>query len=399
MLSISKLLYVVLDQGTNFGMKNHSASLKPTMGMDSSAQTLNLQSDIKAAQLEEIIFKDYKYSNKKWSNTPTAPYTTTFGEGLIKEVYCRLPLYVSKRVDVSTFQVLYEGCEASVDIEDLKYYEDVPLPLFDRVREVTIDHSGVMFCSCQRFESRGIFCEHLLCVATSIHKHSGIAFDGFTHHDIALRYRTAYMHYAYKKETPDHIQAAFHTLSSHAMEPKGPTLKVSIPGDMLVYDRQPSLPAIDRLKNYDKDGVNVDRIDGLFSSTFTPSMDDPNNNDDVNDIFQEMVYDIQQDTSVASEVLFNTSVENHAIPDTMAGVNTRTAMRSLVDTSFELADRIGNEGVKEFERKMKEFHTWASDKLEQSGDSDKNKKRKYVPMTQEAYKGTADRVFNTYTMR
>ena len=37
-------------------------------------------------------------------------------------------------------------------------------------------------------------------------------------------------------------------------------------------------------------------------------MDDPNNNDDVNDIFQEMVYDIQQDTSVASEVLFNTSV-------------------------------------------------------------------------------------------
>ena len=65
MLSISKLLYVVLDQGTNFGIKNHSASLKPTMGMDSLAQTLNLQSDIKAAQLEEIIFKDYKYSNKK----------------------------------------------------------------------------------------------------------------------------------------------------------------------------------------------------------------------------------------------------------------------------------------------------------------------------------------------
>ena len=57
MLGISKLLYVVLDHGTNFGKKNHNASLKPTMGMDSSAQTLNLQSDIKAAQLEGIIFK------------------------------------------------------------------------------------------------------------------------------------------------------------------------------------------------------------------------------------------------------------------------------------------------------------------------------------------------------
>ena len=162
-------------------------------------------------------------------------------------VYCFLPLYVSKRVDVSTFQVLYEGCEAPVDIEDLKHYEDVPLPLFDWVREMAIDHSGVMFCSCQRFESRGSFCEHLLCVATSIHKHSGIAFDGFTHHDIALCYITAYMHYAYNKETLDHIQAAFHTLSSHAMEPKGPMLKGSIPGHMLVYDIQPSLPAIDRL--------------------------------------------------------------------------------------------------------------------------------------------------------
>jgi len=63
-----------------------------------------------------------------------------------------------------------------------------------------------------------------------------------------------------------------------------------------------------------------------------------------------------------------------------------------------LADRIGNEGLKEFERKMKEFHTWASDKLEECGDSNKNKKRKYVPMTQEEYKGTVDRVFNTYTM-
>jgi len=74
-------------------------------------------------------------------------------------------------------------------------------------------------------------------------------------------------------------------------------------------------------EKYDKDSVNADRIDGLYSSTFTLSMDEPDNNDDddVNDIFQEMVYDIQQNTSVASEVLFDTSVDNYAIPDTMTG--------------------------------------------------------------------------------
>ena len=66
--------------------------------------------------------------------------------------------------------------------------------------------------------------------------------------------------------------------------------------------------------------MNADRIDGLYSSTFTLSMDEPDNNDDDgNDTIQEIVYDTQENTSVANEVLFETSVDNYAIPDTMTG--------------------------------------------------------------------------------
>ena len=40
-------------KGTNFGLKEHSANIKPTMNMDTSAQTINIQQDIKAAELTE----------------------------------------------------------------------------------------------------------------------------------------------------------------------------------------------------------------------------------------------------------------------------------------------------------------------------------------------------------
>ena len=85
-------------QGTNFGLKSHSSSLKPTQGMDTSAQTLNLQADIKAGQMDEIIFNDYQNNNKMWSDWPTSPYTTTFAEGLINAVYNRRHLYTVRRV-------------------------------------------------------------------------------------------------------------------------------------------------------------------------------------------------------------------------------------------------------------------------------------------------------------
>ncbi len=79
--------------------------MQPTMNLDTSSKTLNLQANLKAREVKEIIFNDYHYSNKTWSYLPTAPYTTTLAEGIINGIMKRLSLYECKRVDTSEFEV------------------------------------------------------------------------------------------------------------------------------------------------------------------------------------------------------------------------------------------------------------------------------------------------------
>ena len=394
------------NKGTNFGMKNHSAALKPTMGMDTSAHTLNLQSDIKAAEMDEIIFGDYKNSDKRWSSHPTAPYTTSFGEGLIKATYERSPLYTTRRVGDKSFQVMYGDdpnknsvpkIKADFETEDCDDFNDVPIPLFERVREVTIDDNGVMSCECGRFECRGYFCEQQVCVAKAVYESSGMEFHGFTHHDIAARWRSAFMHYAYRKNTPKHLLAAFDLLARN--EPTGPTLRVPIPNCMPIKERIPILPAADRLKNYDKSMLDLSILDGMFSDTFSPSTEFNLQNDELCELAQQIVCGIRDSTPAAAEDMFTEAVSNFEIATGVnKGVDSRTAMRPLVDTAFLLSDRLGREGLQKLEEMMSEYNKWASGRLSETKDADKNKKRKHVPLTQEEYEGTADRVLNTHHM-
>ena len=77
--------------------------------MDTASQTVNVQQDLKAAELSELVFGDFERTHKSWSKNPTAPYTTTFGEGLIKEVTDRVKLYIAIRVSQRAFQVFFIG--------------------------------------------------------------------------------------------------------------------------------------------------------------------------------------------------------------------------------------------------------------------------------------------------
>ncbi len=58
-------------------MKGHSASIQPTMNLDTSAKTLSTQTSLKCSEVDEIIYHDFIWNNKSWSATPTAPYTTS----------------------------------------------------------------------------------------------------------------------------------------------------------------------------------------------------------------------------------------------------------------------------------------------------------------------------------
>ena len=70
-----------------------------------------------------------------------------------------------------------------------------PIPLFARIRTVTVDCKGTMFCTCKHFERIGLPCVHQACVASFCHNHGMLdtqttdshnSFAGFTHHVISV---------------------------------------------------------------------------------------------------------------------------------------------------------------------------------------------------------------------
>jgi hypothetical protein len=94
---------------TNHGLKSHSCAVKPTMNLDSSANTINIQSSIKVQECEDIIFQDATRTHKKWSDLPTSQHTTSVGEGILQGIISRINHYgaklVSRQTETSIFQV------------------------------------------------------------------------------------------------------------------------------------------------------------------------------------------------------------------------------------------------------------------------------------------------------
>jgi hypothetical protein len=223
------------------------------MNLDSSANTINIQSSIKVQECEDIIFQDATQTHKKWSNLPTSEHTTSGGEGILQGMMSKIDHYVAKLImrqtETSTFQVCYTktstedmvvkelpGTILNMGNDTEKEKNDSmgdnaqlsPIPILSRIRSVTVDQTGTMFCSCKHFERISLPCVHMACVTTLCHDTSVFAphtskFAGFTHHDIAVRWWISYMYYAYRSSTPSHIIEKYHLL---AMNPiKGPKMR------------------------------------------------------------------------------------------------------------------------------------------------------------------------------
>ena len=63
------------------------------MHMGMAAKAMNMQSNIKAASLEESVYHDFLRSNKKLSNYPTDLYTSSVAERTIASVMEQKSLY------------------------------------------------------------------------------------------------------------------------------------------------------------------------------------------------------------------------------------------------------------------------------------------------------------------
>ena len=410
-------------KGTNHGAKSHSAAMQPTMNLDTSAKALNTQADLKAAEIEDIVMRDFEKPVKNWSTTSTSQYVTTFAEGLLRSINERVHLYRSTRVGESTFHVQFLGDNTSSTKELDNISPDgetivdnvprdneimtnpcndvigsdlsnVPIPVFDRIRIVNVDQDGIMRCSCCKFEHSGLFCEHLCSVAELIHKMGNEVFVGFSHHDVALRYVTSYMHLAFRKSTPAIIRQMYMKLVMSNGD--GPLLKSAIPNTNIFPIEEPLLilPACDRMRNYSsKDVSDLEHFDGLFSQDYEP---DDYEMDEEQNLFMNIANRICDMTTDVTNDKFSESINDTVFPElTESRYNTREMLKQKIEDCCSAADEVGADGKKELGRVLDSFQQWCARK--NNGNNDE-KDSKYVPMTKSNYKGTAKRVFNTHHM-
>jgi len=374
------------------------------MNMDTAAKTLNLQTDVKVSEVQAMIYEEFTKTDKRWSNTLTAPHLLSFGEGLVVEAYKRASLYKGRRVGEREFQVMFVG-DGNKDATRQDEYDNddgIPshqVPLFERVRDVTVDNDGTMHCSCCRFQCTGVFCEQQICIAELVHQARGEKFAGFTHHDVSVRYWSSFMHLAYKESTPSHIRLLFHRLA--AQDVSGPKLTGDIPDSLEIQKPHVHLPALERLKNYKKEDINLELIDGMLSSTYIPNSQ-AEEEDDL--LYREMSEALQDMTTPDVEELFDSSTSDACLPMAATkGVKARDILKQHVESSFELADRHGQEGIKQLEAMHIEFRSWCNAREAQQDkhvtDASRTDKRKFIPMTDCKYSSAQKRVMNTHNMR
>jgi hypothetical protein len=142
------IVYSSAHKGTNHGLKSHNCAVKPTINLDSFANTINIQASIKVQECKEMIFQDAMQTHKKWSDLPTSKHTmTSVGEGILQRMMSKINHYqaklVSRQMETSTFQV----CYTKTRTEDLAFKElpgtSVGLVMIQTKRRMTV--WGIMF--------------------------------------------------------------------------------------------------------------------------------------------------------------------------------------------------------------------------------------------------------------
>ena len=287
---------------------------------------------------------------------------------------------------------------AKVDSEHYSDFTDTPIPLFRRIRIVTIQDDGTMNCDCYQFEREGIPCAHQGCVATMCYQCCGKGFVGFTHHDISVRWCCAYMHMAYKKTTPPQMQKLFHYLVINDIS--GPKLGIALPNELVQHDSQTKYPAHDPVKNYHQREVYLGRFENVMSQTTTNNLESGKEEMD-EDILVEFLENLNDSTSAHLEDIFSSSIFN-ADFDTKGKRTQQTRARDSFKQMWEEncahADNIGFDAVKKLESTMNEFSNWCTKWSMKKEVMLKDGKRKNIQMAQGRYEGTAKRIYNTHHM-
>ena len=139
------------------------------------------------------------------------------------------------------------------------------------------------------------------------------------------------------------------------------------------------------------------KIEGMHCFTHTPLASNVEE-EELEKVFTEMFDELQASTPDEFVHVFNTSLNNSDLPTTGSrAVGSRSSLRSVVNTAYDLADKLGEEGTAKLEATILEFNEWCSGQIAVIKEGSNNK-QKYVCLSQQSYDGGNKQVFNTRHM-
>ena len=148
-----------------------------------------------------------------------------------------------------------------------------------------------------------------------LHDANSVKFDGLTHHDVAVRYISGYMHMAYDPSTPTDICAFYHQLACNDIV--GPNLGTEIGDTIPILSKESHLTAMERLKNYNPEDIDFGNFDGCHTQSYTPI-------DECDERIEEQMLEKERNhfygmTQESTELMFDESINNADIPLSMSG--------------------------------------------------------------------------------
>ncbi len=162
-------------------------------------------------------------------------------------------------------------------------------------------------------------------------KQKSIIYRVHSHQHSHLMYKCLHASHLQNIYSPNN-SILFNALVSNDI--KGPQMKLTINDCILIEEKSPVLPAKNRIKNYELDDTlfeNLELFDGM-TTTFTEPM---GCSQQLDEIFSDALQDSE----------FPTSFQ----------VNTKSALKETVDNAYQMADYVGQEGIKKLELMLNEF--------------------------------------------
>jgi hypothetical protein len=383
-------------EGTNHGLKSHTAGVKATHALDTAAKAMSVQDLGKKAQCDLIVGRDFSHRDKSsWSQLTCAPYLLTYAVGLMEHSFNRAKSYKIRRVGETQFQVVFAGknCDPAfvrryiddwpsasnkmdVDVEDNIHdggeevclrdgaedgdeedclHDDVfsqaCCPLFSRAYTVDLNKKSST-CECCHFDHAGYPCPHMNACAIAVCEAQDVKFNGFGQDSVKVRWWTDYLYWGYRSpqsSEEEELVKLFHHLANNDV--RGPKFHYDIPSSMPIMEPVAPLPATERIKNYPKDSMPSllknykNKFDGLLSSTThitsgSQEMDDCLDDDE---IVMPIITDLRNSSDAVIEEVM-TSVSDVASTQT-GGCSYRAALYPHYNEMTDLLQQVNDPEV------------------------------------------------------